>query len=60
MLARTDGDSEVLDRIGLPLFLLRSVEAELWEDVRGDKRLKVRLQHRPSGLRLDARIERIV
>ena len=40
---RTDGDAEVLDGVGFPLFMLGSVEAQLREHVRRYECLEVRL-----------------
>lgn len=51
--ARTDGGSNIVDRVNIPLLLPRRSKRQLREHIRRDERLEMGLKHDPSRLRFD-------
>lgn len=53
----TDGSPDILDRIGLPEFLIGGSETEMREDKIGNEAVDMRLQQNPSRFWFDTRGE---
>jgi hypothetical protein len=56
-LTHTDGSPDILDRVGLPEFLIGRSETEMREDKVGNEAVDMRLQQNPGRLWFDTRGE---